>query len=463
MVLARLFGRWLALPAPLLVPFGTLLGGLVGATQQRNLDEARGGLEIGFLGEMMVGGAMGALLGALPGLISGMLSGIANGIVQGSLGTLLFGIVFGVLFSVFPSAAFGAVTGAGVAAVIRILGAIWPPPHTVPAGRWVTWPYWLMAAMSLLLLVGTGAQSGLKDCGWLDVSLSRGACRYQFDAGEEVARGIAFDASNGDLLVADSAGSVHRWRLSNGSLVETSPVDTGEATVISALFPDGGGPLILGSNDNRVRIVNAAGRVERTLAGHETAVTALALAPDGSLLASGANDRTIRLWDPAGGAPLAVLTGHEAGIADLAFNPDGGLLVSAGLDETVRLWQLPAGTLVHTLRGHEGGVRAVTFSADGSEVISGANDGTVRRWRSSDGTLLATIVTGGTAVRALALSPEGVLATGSDDGAVYLWPDSGVELGSVSAPITRLVFSPDGRFVATATSDGAVQVWTIPE
>lgn len=462
-LLARLFGSWLPLPVGLLFPFGALLGGLVGANQQRNLDEARGGLEIGMLGEMMVGGAMGALLGALPGLISGVLGGIANGIVQGSPATLLFSVVFGVLFSVFPSAAFGAVAGAAVAVVVRTMAAIWPPPHTMPVGRWPAWPYWLMAAFSLVLLVGTGVQSAVKPCGWLDLSLQRSACRYQFDAGEEVARGIAFAGDSATLLVVDSAGSVHRWNLSSGTLVETVAVDMGEAAVISALPPAGSELLILGGDDNRVRVVDAAGTIVRTLAGHETPVTALALAAEGSLLASGANDRTIRLWDPAGGEGVGVLVGHEAGIADITFSPDGALLASASLDNTIRLWEMPAGRLLHTLRGHEGAVRAITFAADGREVVSAGNDGTVRQWRSSDGALLATWVARRTALRVVALSPEGVAATGGDDGAVHLWPGgNAVELGVLPAPVTRLAFSPDGRFLATATSDGAVQVWAMP-
>jgi hypothetical protein len=462
-ILARLFSRWLPVPEFLVVPFGALLGGLVGAVQERNLDEARAGLEIGYLGEMMVGAAVGGLLGALPGLISGVLGGIANGVVQGTLPALALGIAFGLLFSIFPGAAFGALAGAAVGALHRALRAAWPPAETFPGQEgYPRWPFVLMGALSLLVLLGVSLQSGLRSCGWLDIGLQRGACRHQFSTGEEVARSLSFDAAGDSLLVVDGAGQLRRWGLARGRPGETTAAALAGAEAVSALLA--GDLLYLGADGNLVQVVGAAsGELLQSLRGHETPPTSLALSPDGRLLASGANDRTIRLWGMPNGASLQVLTGHEAGIAALAFSPDGRELASAGLDGTVRLWQMPDGSPVRTLERLEGAVRDVAFSPDGSQLLGVSSDGALRRWRVADGALLATVPAHDGAARAIAIRPDSVPATGGEDGAIYLWPGSQpVQIGVLAAPVNTLTFSPDGRSLASATTDGAVQVWELP-
>jgi WD40 repeat protein len=80
--------------------------------------------------------------------------------------------------------------------------------------------------------------------------------------------------------------------------------------------------------------------LRRVLTGHTSWVLALAVAPDGSWLASAGDDGAVRLWDPAGGTETHTLTGHSGPIGELAVAPDGSWLASAGDDDTVRLWDL---------------------------------------------------------------------------------------------------------------------------
>ena len=84
----------------------------------------------------------------------------------------------------------------------------------------------------------------------------------------------------------------------------------------------------------------AAGREGVTLGGHEGWVAALAFSPDGSLLATGSHDQTIKLWDSSTGWELTTLSGHTGNVYSVAFSPDGTLLASGSLDGTVRLWDV---------------------------------------------------------------------------------------------------------------------------
>src|SRR5690349_17859209 len=71
-------------------------------------------------------------------------------------------------------------------------------------------------------------------------------------------------------------------------------------------------------------------------------VLAIAYSPDGSLLAAGCADKTIRLTDPSTGKPVAVLSGHADAVAAVAFSRDGSKLASASYDKTVRVWDVAA-------------------------------------------------------------------------------------------------------------------------
>jgi WD40 repeat protein len=96
-------------------------------------------------------------------------------------------------------------------------------------------------------------------------------------------------------------------------------------------------------------------------------VESVDFSPDGKLLASAGDDRTVRLWNTATGQPHGQpILAHEDVIWQVAFSPDGQTLATASEDGTVKLWQVSDGTQVGSeLSAHEGPLYGLAFSPDG--------------------------------------------------------------------------------------------------
>ena len=171
---------------------------------------------------------------------------------------------------------------------------------------------------------------------------------------------------------------------------------------------------------------------------------------DGILLASGADDDTVILWDVATRQRIATLEGHTDGVSSVSFSPDGTLLASGSRswDDTIILWDVATRKQIATLEGHMDRwythpVTSVSFSAlDGPLLATGGWDGTVILW---DVLKREKIVAFGHTgeVNSVSFSPSGTtLAAGGEDGTILLW---NVSQWSGSRPHTVVKTSGDGQ------------------
>ena len=205
---------------------------------------------------------------------------------------------------------------------------------------------------------------------------------------------------------------------------------------------------------------------------HPTSARTAAFNADGSKLATGDRNSTLRVWDMATSVPLE-LVGHTGTIYGVAFSPDGSHLVSGGSDGAVKLWKLAdykvGGTntaLPLKLELHEGPVYAVAFSPDRDEprVASAGWDQTVRVWNARNGEQTQILRHAGD-VWSVTFSRDGrLLASASQDGTVKVWDvTTGAERQTfrMARPVYSVRFSPDGRTLASAGRDGTVRVWEV--
>ncbi len=164
----------------------------------------------------------------------------------------------------------------------------------------------------------------------------------------------------------------------------------GSAYQALALSPDGT-LVATGDGVGTMFLVDTATGATRELAAHQR-VASVVFSPDGKLLCSaGSRPDVAIIWDVASGKRLRDLVGHTSSISRAVFSPDGKRLATAAWDNTVRLWDPATGAAGPLLSGHGGPVRGIAFSRDGRTLVSASDDRTMMLWDAASGAALATV------------------------------------------------------------------------
>ena len=312
---------------------------------------------------------------------------------------------------------------------------------------------------AIALHAPTGLVAGASSEGVVQLwNAADGADRGQLVGHAGAVRAVDINAKGDSVATAGADGSVRIWRL---PAAPTAVPDHPMPVLAIAVSPDGK-LLATGSADKTVKLFNASDKaLAKTLEGGAE-IYATAFRADGAQLAAVDKLGMLRLWDVAQGTPQGEFSGHVGAATGVVYLPDGKTLVTAGEDGVLRWWNpTPA---VRALPQAAAAVNRVVATPDGAQLVVGAEDGKLQVFTTASGAVARALE--GHAGPVTSLAAGGAIAvSGNPTGDIRLWTlATGAALPSLAAdgPVLDVAVDAAGAQIATAGEDGAIRIWKLP-
>jgi len=291
---------------------------------------------------------------------------------------------------------------------------------------------------------------------------------------------------DGQFLATASNDGLRLWKAMSGELVPLPPIPAPFGVFGPGLaFSPDGQRIALGYGDGIVKVLETrTGQEAFTLRGHIGPVNAVTYSPDGRWILSGGADGTIRLWDAAIGRPGLIFQSEPDAlpVAQAIFSPDGIRVFSVRVEGTWTEYDAKTGREIRTHRWDEGARGDLVLSPDGRSIVRytgytgsdwAAKSNAAGVWMMPNGLTIWDVETGREVrtrrghigpVETVVYSPDGRrIASGGRDYAIKLWdPATGEEVFSLrghNAPVCSLAFSPDGQRLAAGCYENLARLY----
>jgi len=214
----------------------------------------------------------------------------------------------------------------------------------------------------------------------------------------------------------------------------------GKYEVVGKAAKNGGGAFcVTASMDRTLKRWNLPGHDELSSAcdepiemvastsirAHEKDINIVTVAPNDSLVASGSQDKTVKLWNATDLSLRATFKGHKRGVWDCQFSPIDRVLATSSGDKTIKLWSLSDYSCVRTFQGHVASVLRVRFLRTGLQLMSAGADGLLKLWTIRTNECETTLDGHSNKVWALDLHPDGVsIISAGADSKIAIWEDT---------------------------------------
>ncbi|KAI9266657.1 WD40-repeat-containing domain protein [Phascolomyces articulosus] len=226
-------------------------------------------------------------------------------------------------------------------------------------------------------------------------------------------------------------------------LQDDSVQKDGDLYIRSVCFSPDGKYLATGAEDKQIRIWDIERRqIRNVFRGHEQDIYSLDFSRDGRVIVSGSGDRTVRIWSMTEQKemhciPIQDLDQKDPGVTSVAISPDSRLVAAGSLDKMVRVWDIHTGQPLERLEGHKDSVYSVAFMPDGRTLVSGSLDKTIKMWQlgTNDGR------SGYGVDRDRSKGPCKMTFTGHKDF------------------VLSVACTPDGNWIVSGSKDRGVQFW----